>query len=302
MSHSRRRIQKRSPQHVAFTLIELLVVVSIIALLVAILLPSLSQAREKAKVVKCLSNLRQIGTAMSHYFGEYAGTFPWFSPEEYRENNQTDSSWHYYGGKYPQLPNSVYPLDDNERFYPEERPFNHYLYPKARGPKAETRLYLCPSDKDFLHKTAAGVHRKPYPFYEYCGTSYAANVGWMVQSKASFIPGMPGVGPLGLLPDYGNQLTRYKLTVRGAGTFLALSAQPFWMMEAVAAPLRGEHRQLGFNEILFLDGHADYLLTDVWTPRWEKKNNEWTLWFNEPKKSIPERFLPPFPGIEEYVP
>ena len=60
----------------SFSLIELLVVIAVIALLASLLLPALTNAREFARRIKCVSNLRQIGLAITMYADDYDGWLP----------------------------------------------------------------------------------------------------------------------------------------------------------------------------------------------------------------------------------
>src|SRR5687767_3255055 len=59
-----------------FTLIELLVVIAIIAILAGILFPTFASSREKARQIACISNLKQIGSALALYAHDSDGSYP----------------------------------------------------------------------------------------------------------------------------------------------------------------------------------------------------------------------------------
>ncbi|MCG3149127.1 MAG: hypothetical protein PCFJNLEI_02586 [Verrucomicrobiae bacterium] len=156
---------------VAFTLIELLVVVAIIALLAALLLPSLQSARESSKRTVCLNNLRQIQLMCESYGSDFDG---WYPPPGNTSLPCKDMSFvyvphHSATGTFPNFPN----------------------YSTKKGSAYQT-LYYCPSVRNFRPSGPSSDDAIPYSYFGGAKTNVLpANIyfGWATNNcRNGFLP------------------------------------------------------------------------------------------------------------------
>jgi prepilin-type processing-associated H-X9-DG protein len=221
--------------------VELLVVIGIIALLIAILLPALSKARMQGNWAACMSNLKQLGNAMTMYANENKGFLP--RPASNGNGPYADDfvNWR-------KLPpnNTMYPFNDSS--------LAKYL--NAQNDKLE-RIYRCPADVAADRVAQAGL-AEPYRY------SFSMNQDWLPfnPSTGAFVNTLTG--------------TRHKLmqVVQSAERILLVEElnanDGRWDYPNVGTSDAVTNRHSGQGNVLWHDMHVTRLYNDdiVQHPAW----------------------------------
>src|SRR2546423_6317175 len=161
----------------AFTLVELLVVIGIIAVLVGILLPALTKAREAAQRTACLSNLRQVHLTVALYGNAYKDAVPLGTWSNYHQQNYM--AWRQ---------NSQTPI------------MFGLLY--SSGLMKEPRAFFCNSDTD----SGNGYNTDGNPWPPYPGINVNVRIGYGSRpirniSQGIFLSDSPASHPPASLPQ-----------------------------------------------------------------------------------------------------
>jgi prepilin-type N-terminal cleavage/methylation domain-containing protein len=223
-----------------FTLIELLVVITVIAMLLAILLPALRKARELSRCVVCQSKLRQIAAAWHTYLNE--------NNEKFYQGVNANLNYGGWRGIKGKAGNPTGP-------WPPYRPLNLCMeLPTDMESEQGAEVFFCPADRGGLYGSAL-VREK---VYRAVGTSYQTNIYLIGQNSCS------GSTPLlkeisARLPNMTSLRACKPSLLLLIGDYGWVNQWSLWPQDPVEKALAEWHGRADWHNLAFLDGHTRFL-------------------------------------------
>lgn len=216
-----------------FTLVEMLVCIAIIAVLLGMLLPTLTKAKRGARVLQCATNLRQINFAWRSYLNDNDGWFP-----EWSKNLQ----W-FYGGNHPAIANEP---DKLGKLAKDDRLLNPYISGRERQER-RALAFRCPFDREIRDAKGQPAVTAGHTTWDYFGNSYMLNWNLIYRTPPGQRFAPPMASHIGML--------------RHGGSRTVLLGDCQWYYIINDAPWdanfhdRGDRVNLGF-----IDGHVEETL------------------------------------------
>ena len=255
MGHESNYTLSGKPIH-GFTLVELLVVVSIIAMLLGILMPSLGRARKMGHRIVCMSNVRRLSISMRLYLDSNNDNFP---PDRIRGNYEWEQSISI--GPYKRYrPRWIWYLNEGMGFvinpykYDTEEEFNEAL-------EMDNDYYICPSLKDlnYVRNIRNGAYGLNFQYISNTRTSPSGSGYANYPNRSSWIKGHSST--IVFADSRGANIPHGEHAYCMDPPKMAYSkgARHFSPKSKSVGPLKyspADARHLGKANVAFLDGHA----------------------------------------------